>query len=162
MGQNNVSDFSFSKNRILNDENIELVKKSIEKNDFRISFDKAEIPKQLFEIFYKWKNDPFLIANPNEKFNATDEINNSLPNRQLTSIFQNKEYLILNYKHGGFGFHHHIIWCKIDNDKISDIWICTTSNHIDNYLILKENIENFTRIISLKNGQKIKLNSLCF
>lgn len=162
VGQNNISDFSFSKKRILNDENIELVKESIENNDFIISFDKAEIPKQLFEIFYKWKNDPFLIANPNESFNSTDEIKNYLPNRQLTSIFRNSKSLIINYKHGGIGFHHHIIWCKINDDRISDIWICTIPNLIDNYLMLKQNIESFTRIIYLKNGKTIKQNFLCF
>lgn len=161
-GQNEFSDFDFWKNKILNDENLDLVKQSLESNDFIISYDKEEIPKQLNDIFSAWNNEPFIIANPNEDFNSTDFVNDSLPNRQLISLFRNNDFLIINYKHGGFGFHHHIIWCKINENEINDIWICNTYNSIDNYSELRKEFVSFTRTTTLKNGKTIKQNYLCF
>ncbi len=193
------------KNKILNDENLDLVKQSLKSNDFIILYDKEAIPTQLIDILSAWEkrfysgetldavqqstkcseyiivsNDKersqdeiidiiplwnsvnFSIANPNEDYNSTDCLAPSLPNRQLISIFQNKDFFILHYKHGGIGHHHHIIWCSIQNNKISDIWICNTFNLIDNLPELKKEIENFTRTISLKNGKTIKQNYLCY
>lgn len=147
----------------MNDENLDLVKQSLESNDFIISPDKGKIPKELIDIFSSWQNKSFTIANPNEDFNSTDDlVNRSLPNRQLISLFRNNNFLIMNYKHGGFGFHYHIVWCKINEKGINDIWICSTDNIIDNIPELRKVLENFTRITTLKNGKTIKQNYLCF
>lgn len=98
-GQNDFSNSSFWKNKILNDENLDLVKESLGSNDFIISYDKEKIPKQLIDIFSVWQNRRFTIANTNEDFNSTDDlVNRSLPNRQLISLFRNNNFLIINYK----------------------------------------------------------------
>lgn len=162
LAQNNFSDFQYWKTRILNDNSLELVKQSLARNNYVISFKKQDIPKQLIDILSQWRNEVFTIANPNENYNSTDAVNDSLPDRQLISIFRNNESVFIHYNHGGIGHHKHMIWCRIINKNITDIWICNSYQTITSFEKLKKEIKNFSRIISLKNGKKVKQNHLCY
>jgi hypothetical protein len=155
VGQNSFSDFDYWKTKIVNDESIEIVKKSLACDDYILSREKDDIPNQLIEILTAWRNEAFTISNVNEKYESTDTVDGSLPSRQLISIFRNKDYFFMNYNHGGIGHHMHIIWCNIIDEKIKDIWIYYSKNPIKNIDDLRNELDNFSRSVVLNNGRVV-------
>ena len=61
------------------------------------------------------------IANPNEQFNATDNLIDSLPDKQLVFIANNKDKWRLVYIQGGFGKYFVLHECVIKNDSIINL-----------------------------------------
>src|SRR5690606_922536 len=61
------------------------------------------------------------IANPNEQFNATDNLIDTLPDKQLVFIANNKDKWRLVYVQGGFGKYFVLYECVIKNDSIFNL-----------------------------------------
>lgn len=159
---NSLSDFDYWKARIVNDESIEIVKKSLDSDDYIISFEKDEIPNQLIDVLTAWRNEVFTISNSNEIYDSTDTVDGSLPTRQLISIFRNKDSFFIQYNHGGIGHHKHLIWCSMFGDDIMNIWICNSKNLIKDIEGLRNELDNFSRTVVLSNGEVMINNTLCF
>jgi hypothetical protein len=115
--------FDHWKNKILPYLYLPVVKYSIQRDSFEVYHDKNVIPKSLMDTLIKWDS-TFSFANPNEEYEATDEtFYKNRPCRQIISVLKSKNYVFITYKHGGFGRHEHILWAKIENDLIRDIWV---------------------------------------
>ena len=67
----------------------------------------------------------------------------------------------MEYAHGGIGFHYHIAWFELKNNKVTDFWICDSFKQLNNIGELKKFINSFDRRIKLKDGRKISSNYLC-
>lgn len=161
-GQKNFADITLWQKRILNDVSLVEVKHSLGCDDYVISFEKEDIPSELISILSNWRDERFIIANTDEEYNLTDCEDDSLPFRKLISVIRNEEYAFISYHHGGIGYHTHILWCKISDNNIIDIWICNSYNENVRINDIKKELENFSRIILLKDGRRVKQNYMCF
>jgi hypothetical protein len=148
--------------RILNDKNLSNVQKSVSNDSFIISTDKKSIDPSILNFLTKLNKKTFQLANPDQSYNATDNVDESLPNRQLRLLFKAKNACFIEYAHGGIGFHYHIAWFELKNNKVTDFWICNSNREVKNILELKKFIKSFDRRITLRDGRKIKSNRLCF
>ena len=146
---------------ILADKNISKVLKSINTGSFEIIKNSNSIDPCILRFLNKITKSTFKIANPDQPYNATDEVDESLPNRQLRILFKSKYACFIEYAHGGIGFHYHIAWFELKNNKVTDFWICDSFKQLNNIGELKKFINSFERRITLKNGQKFKTNRLC-
>ena len=148
--------------RILGDKNISKVQQDINKNSFEISRNTNSIDPCILFFLFKFTESNFQIANPNKPYNVTDVVDNTLPDRQLKIVFKSKISYFIIYAHGGgAGFHYHIAWFELKNNKVDDFWICNSFNQLNNFGELKKFINTFDRTIILKNGRKFKTNYLC-
>ena len=92
----------------------------------------------------------FKIANPDEKYNSTDFIVDSLPDKQLKYVAKNKNTWRLAYTQGGFGKYNIVVECRVEKDSVFDLkyW---------------ETLHNFTNNIEfegLVKQDKIRLKSI--
>jgi len=148
--------------RILNDKNLSNVQKSVSNDSFIISTDKKSIDPSILNFLTKLNKKTFQLANPDQSYNATDNVDESLPNRQLRLLFKTKNVCFIEYAHGGIGFHYHIAWFELKNNKVTDFWICNSAKEVKNIRELKKLINTFDRRITLRDGRKIASNRLCF
>jgi len=148
--------------RILSDKNLSNVQKSFINNSFLISSDKESIDPCILKFLSKLYKKTFQIANPDQPYNATDNVDETLPNRQLRLLFKTKNVCFIEYAHGGIGFHYHIAWFELKNNKVTDFWICNSAKEVKNIRELKKLINTFDRRITLRDGRKIASNRLCF
>jgi len=148
--------------RILSDKNLSNVQKSFINNSFLISTDKESIDPCILKFLSKLNKKTFQIANPDHPYNATDNVDETLPNRQLRLLFKTKNVCFIEYAHGGIGFHYHIAWFELKNNKVTDFWICNSAKEVKNIRELKKLINTFDRRITLRDGRKIASNRLCF
>jgi hypothetical protein len=148
--------------RILSDKNLSNVQKSFINNSFLISTDKESIDPCILKFLSKLYKKTFQIANPDQPYNATDNVDETLPNRQLRLLFKTKNVCFIEYAHGGIGFHYHIAWFELKNNKVTDFWICNSAKEVKNIRELKKLINTFDRRITLRDGRKIASNRLCF
>jgi hypothetical protein len=156
---------SFSKyweSRIYSNVSFAEMNNSIKKDSFDVFYNKNVVPKQLIDTLTQLMDtlDPFertfCFANPTEKYNSTDEIDNfELPYRQIIMVLKNKNYIFITYKHGGFGAHNHILWAKIVNNAVADIWVGTTSEYIDS-------IDKFKKVLLKKPEEFNYFGHVCF
>jgi len=160
-GQRGFSDKANWAQKILADSSLSTVKSALNEA-YILKKDKSAIPKGVIQILQKWSGEAISFANPNEEYNETDIVDNTLPSRQLISVYSNRSFLFVLYNHGGFGFHRHIIWCKLRKNEITDLWICNYNDTILNMNELKNFFHSFTRIHKLNNGKQIKENYLCY
>jgi len=119
-GQRNCS-YIIDTARILHNKNLDSFLSEIKKDSFKISYDKKDIPsfikKQLDCLAHK-----FSLANPDERYQATDVITKKLPWRQLQFLALSDSIMILDYLSGGFAEQAHVVFVKFQNDKIIDLW----------------------------------------
>lgn len=148
--------------RILNDKNLSNVQKSIRNNSFLISKDKDSIDPSILKFLTKLYKKTFQLANPDQPYNATDDVDETLPNRQLRLLFKTKNACFMEYAHGGIGFHYHIAWFELKNNKVTDFWISNSNREVKNIMELKKFIKSFDRSIRLRDGRRITSNRLCF
>lgn len=140
--------------RILSNTSFAKVRSSIEKDTFKVFYNRKEIPTSLIDTLIQW-NKEFSLANPKEKFSSTDFITDSqLPRRQIIMIIKSKNNVFITYKHGGRGFHHHILWADIEGDKVNDIWIGVSYEKMDT-------INNIKKVLSEK-PEDLNTNMVCF
>jgi len=148
--------------RILGEKNISKVQHDIKNNSFEISNNTNSIDPCIIHFLSKFTESIFLIANPDKPYNVTDVVDNTLPDRQLKTLLKSKNSCFLIYAHGGgAGFHYHIAWFKLKNNKVDDFWICDSFKQLNNTGELKKFINSFNRTITLKNGRNFKSNYLC-
>src|SRR5690606_3924073 len=74
---------------------------------------KDSIPKVLNDALLHLHKGNFALANPNERYNATDNIIDSLPRQQLSLISKKGEQWRLTYVQGGFGKYNVFVHCEI-------------------------------------------------
>lgn len=105
---------------------------------------KDSIPKRLNEALLNIKNGNFDLADPNERYNATDVIIDSLPRQKLSLLSRKGDNWRLTYIQGGFGKYYVYAQCKISNDSIYDlrmaesIFILENNDSIDKYILEKK------------------------
>ena len=148
--------------RILGEKNIYKVQQDINKNSFKISRNTNSVDPCIMFFLSKFTESTFLIANPDKPYNVTDVIDDTLPDRQLKIAFKSKKSCFIIYAHGGgAGFHYHIAWFELKNNKVDDFWICNSFNQLNNFGELKKFINTFDSTIILKNGRNFKTNYIC-
>lgn len=127
--------FEFWERKILLTENFENMRTGIQSGQFEVLNDKTQIPENLIELLTR--HDPrnpvpgarnlIKFSNPDEKYRATDVVSDrKLPNRQIMLLARDSSQLLLTYKHGGWGHHHHILWCELSDNQIRNLWIGVT------------------------------------
>lgn len=107
------------------------------------------IPELLEQVLIQLNKGEFSIGNPNENYNKTDVVLDSLPMRQLKLLSKRNNEWRIGYVQGGFGKHYYFAQCTIQNDSIFNFKF-TDSNRVfgNNDTIDKYIKENK---ISLKN-----------
>ncbi len=105
---------------------------------------KDSIPKVLSEALLNITNGHFELADPNERYNATDVIIDSLPRQKLSLLSRKGNDWRLTYIQGGFGKYYVYAQCRIRNDSIYDlrmaesIIILENNDSIDKYMLEKK------------------------
>jgi hypothetical protein len=149
--------------RIVHDKNLSKVQSDINNGSFEINRTIESLDPCIFSFMSKLTKSTFLIANPDQPFNATDAIlDTTLPDRQLSLIFKSKNSCFIEYAHGGIGLHYHIAWFEINNGAVTDFWVCNSSSEITHLDELKRFINSFDRRMTFKDGRKILNDYLCF
>lgn len=127
--------FEFWERKILLTETFEDMRTGIQSGQFEVLNDKTQIPESLIELLTE--HDPseqilgirnlIKFSNPDEKYRATDVVYDAeLPSRQIMLLAKDSSQLLLTYKHGGMGHHHHILWCELTNNQVTNLWIGVT------------------------------------
>jgi len=76
----------------------------------------------------------FRMANPGEKFEATDNIlDETLPERRLLWAARLPNYYLLHYEHGGFAFHEHVVLVSYSDPKNAKVIWSGYSPPLKNY-----------------------------
>jgi len=128
------------------------IRNIIQNESFTKYYNKKDIPHQIIDTLKSWNKD-FSFANPDETFRSTDVIRDpKMPCRQIMIILKSSHNIFITYKHGGIGFHHHILWAKFDGENLVDLWIGVTFKEINDLekvkLLLSGDPENLnTNII---------------
>jgi len=99
-----------------------------------------EIPASVLMKFAEIAKDPNLkIANPGEKFQATDVISEAgLSSRRLIFGGISKEYCVLHYERGGRAHSYYVILFKRSGNDASFLWGGVTNQKIRNLSALRE------------------------
>jgi mono/diheme cytochrome c family protein len=79
--------------------------------DFTLEYKVERLPDSLKSAFARLAKQPeFKMANPGEKFEATDYISDpGLPNRRLIFAGVSKNRYFIHYEHGGIGYHCDVV-----------------------------------------------------
>ena len=113
---------------------------------------KDSIPKVLNDALLHLHKGNFALANPNESYNATDNIIDSLPRQQLSLISKKGEQWRLTYVQGGFGKYNVFVHCEIKNDSIYNLVAAQSllplnnNDSIDKYLAGNELIPKYVQV----------------
>lgn len=151
-GQRNT--FDNWEKKILSNISFEKIRNSIEHDSLDVFYNKKDIPKSLIDTLKRW-NKEFSFANPKEKYRSTDVVTNpKLPCRQIIMILKTKNNIFITYKHGGLGFHHHILWAEIQGAKVKDVWIGVTFDDLNT-------VDNVKKVLS-ENPEDLNTNMVCF
>ena len=98
------------------------------------------IPKLFNEALVNLNKGNFELADPYERFNASDIINDSLPQQRLSLLSKKGDKWRLTYVQGGFGKYYVYAQCEIRNDSIynfmigESILILEHNDSIDKYI----------------------------
>lgn len=86
--------------------------------DFTIEYKVDRLPDSLKSAFARLAKQPeFKMANPDEKFEATDYISDpELPTRRLIFAGVSKNRYFIHYEHGGRGYHHDVVVFDVNPD----------------------------------------------
>ena len=93
---------------------------------------KDSIPDILQNALIKVSNDNFELADPNEPFNATDVISDSLPRQKLTLLSSKNNTWRLAYIQGGFGKYNVLIESEIRKDSLVSFKLGESLLRLDN------------------------------
>lgn len=160
-GQTNFSDKQNWELKILSDVSLGEVKASLNQN-FTAYFTKKQIPPELITILQKWNREKITFANPNEDYNDTDVVDGDLPDRQLIAIYKSNRSVFVVYNHGGVGFHQDIIWCKLKENRVIDLWMGHYKGEAADMNKIGQFLNSFSRIHLLRNGKSVKENCICY
>lgn len=80
--------------------------------------DKDSVPQLLRNTYFSMFGVELDLANPGEPFNATDNLIDSLPTKQLTLLAHNGPEWRLAFRQGGFTTQYVLIQCKIEGDSV--------------------------------------------
>jgi hypothetical protein len=99
-----------------------------------------EIPASVLMKFAEIAKDPNLkIANPGEKFQATDVISEEgLPSRRLIFGGISKDYCLIHYERGGYAHSYNVILFKLSAKSADFLWGGTRFNRIRDLSELRE------------------------
>lgn len=101
---------------------------------------KDSIPNLFNEALINLNMGNFKLADPNERFNANDIINDSLPRQKLSLLSNSGNKWRLTYIQGGFGKYYVYAQCEIRNDSIynfqvaESVLILENNDSIDKYI----------------------------
>lgn len=117
----NACNYSLDSIKVNYKKNEDSLLAKIQQDSFTVSYNKKDIPGFIKEEF-KCLNAYFALANPGEKYNATDIITRGLPSRQLIFMAKSANIFIITYNHGGWGWHQHILIACFTGSTITNLW----------------------------------------
>jgi hypothetical protein len=120
MGQKNCI-YKIDTTKILSNENLNSFLSVIQTYNFKISYNKKDIPSFIKKQLDCFTN-KFSIANPDEEYQATDIDDEKLPDRKLLFLAVSKDILVMTYLKGGMGESTHILFIQFQDQKIIDLW----------------------------------------
>lgn len=137
---------------ILNNKNLPELIIELESEKLITKNDKNKIPK-FISNFLKSTVDEFSIANPDEKWNASDiVIDKKIPRRKLIYFGEGKNMVLMTYNVGGIGKSTKILIFKFNKEKIEDFWSGTV-------LVDLKNKEEIIKYINQNINKEFGLNS---
>jgi hypothetical protein len=90
-------------------------------NSFEVTNDKKAIPKFIRTQLACLANG-FSIANPDQRYQASDLFFKRLPNRQLVYLATNDSMMVMTYQRGGFVAYGHVLLIKFRNKEVTHFW----------------------------------------
>jgi len=114
--------FVIDQQKILKNENLPKLIDKLKISQLQTINDVNRIPTQVLN-FLNGVDNEFSIANPNDKWNATDVIaDKNLPHRKLLYFGNGKNIALLTYNLGGIGMSTKILIFEFDKEKVTDFW----------------------------------------
>ena len=153
IGQKNC-DYKIDTSKILANENLDNFLFKIQRDTFKVSYDKKDIPS-FIKRQLNCLTHGFSIANPNQEYQATDVLYRRLPSRQLIFLATSKDMVVMTYLMGGIAESTHVLFIKSRDKKIVDLWtgLCIrdlkSTSEIFEYISEKQNKK------PLSKGRKI-------
>ena len=115
-------DFVINSEKILANKNLPQLISKLENSELQTENETNKIDGIILEFLQAYDS-PFSIANPNEKWSATDVIaDKTLPRRKLLYFGKGKNIAVLNYNLGGIGMSTKILIFEFDDEKVTDFW----------------------------------------
>mgnify|MGYP006201124677 FL=1 len=118
----------------------------------KVYYTKDSIPSKLLSVLSNHFKSEFSIANPDEKYNATDMLIDSLPSKQLLFISNEDKNWQMVYQQGGFGKYFVYVECKKVGDSILDVKKGETIQNIGN-------INNLNKLLLAKEIRLVSINN---
>lgn len=118
----NGSKYQIDTAMILANENLQPLINDLDKANLTTHRNTEEIPDFIKNFLDSITGKHFSISNPGEKWQATDAVLETLPDRQLVYLGLADDLALLCYKSGGIGVSEHLLILKFENQKISDLW----------------------------------------
>ena len=144
--------FEYWEEKIHANESFDKMKATFTSENYELLNDKKYIPNSLIKVLSDGIR-KVKFVNAGENYRATDVVRwRGQPTRQIMLLAKSESYLILTYKHGGRGHHHHIIWCELTDNKITDLWIGS---------VLLRDLYTLNDIISVTDIDPSELNTYC-
>lgn len=114
-------DYKIDTAKILGNQNLDNLLLEFQNDSFKITNNKKDIPHFIKKELDCLVNG-FSIANPGQKYQATDVVLKKLPWRQLVFLAYNDRMLVMTYLKGGIGESRHLLMIKFKSKKIIDLW----------------------------------------
>lgn len=142
--------FKIDSANILSNKNLRLLLLEIENQKFNRNNNMKAVPIKVKSFLDCLAGGLFHIANPNEKWQATDVVfEENLPWRQLVNLHLNSNFVVLSYYTGGVGKWGGVLIIKYKKSEILDFWcgpvdpdsVISFENTIDYLWTNKDNIE---------------------
>lgn len=141
--------FSIDTANIISNKSLDRFIAKIQEDKFNITNNKHQIPGFIKDELDRYAYG-FEIANPDERWHATDVIIGNYPRRKLMFLAKSSDLLVFQYKLGGIGTSLHLVLIEFRKGVITDIWkgaggddIKTIPDLIE-YLQLKRKINRLT------------------
>lgn len=128
----NACNYSLDSIKVNYKKNEDSLLAKIQQDSFAVSYNKKDIPK-LIKKKLKCLSQWFALANPNEKYNATDVIIGHRPSRQLIFMAKSANIFIITYNHGGLGWHQDIFIAQFNGNTITQIWTSAVIGDLNNF-----------------------------
>jgi hypothetical protein len=148
----NYSKCTIDTSEILKNENLDSLINKLENTELTTYKTVKKIPVFLMDFLKCTTGGKFQIANPDEKWQVTDNHSGELPPRKLVFFELDSDIALLAYYTGGIGKSEHILIFKFENEVVFDFWC-------GNILNLFSNKTTIIRYLKDNKIRKMGLNS---
>jgi hypothetical protein len=117
---------------ILSNKNLQPFINDIRESSMTVSYRIEVIPPFIKAFLGQLSDDHFTIANPGKNWNCCDgSWNDSLPNRELICVGNDKSLFLISYETGGVGTSGHLILIRYQDKKVTDFWTGTMPENLN-------------------------------